>query len=231
MTPATANPPRKWSEALASLIGPQGLLIALIFTFNLFLDQVMTELIQDELMSEMGASAWIWVYGGFTFAAGLLGPLLVSFLALSAWRHQGTSLLQVARQHLGYLVKEEMRVLGKTLLWSLLLIIPGIIRFFQLLFVPYVVLLDGTYQQGEADALKRSWVFVRRVWGRLLGLVLFFGLVWPVAFTSLDEWRSLRDQPLTAFPLVLVDLTVILTFHWLILKSWEKAHEPDVQMV
>ena len=222
---------QNWREAFASFFSKTGLLLIVIFTAFLLLDQITTELIQNELMSPTGTTNWVWVYGGLSFAGSLLGPILVGFLAICAWRFPRESALRVARVHFGFLVKEEMRALGKSMLWGLLLVIPGAIRFFQLIFVSYVVLLDPEYQKGEVDALQRSWVFVRRVWFRLLMLFAFFGLIVPVVMTAFDEWRSFFHQPLFAFLFLWVDLTVLLVFQWLVLKTWEKAHATDVSLV
>jgi hypothetical protein len=226
----STSAPRDWKEAFASLFSTTGLLLTIVFAAGLILDQLLTDLIQDELLNPRGTSNIIWVYGGLSFFTGLLGPILVSFLALCAWRFPGQSIGEVARVHLSYLIREEMRALGKSLLWSLLLIVPGIVRFFQFAFVPYVVLFDRRYQAGDADALKASWRFVKRVWARLLGLCLLFLVVLPLLMTTLDEWRSVWRRPLTAIPLLFVELTLLVMFQWSVLKTWERAHESDVQV-
>ena len=227
----SAPMPRRLREAFAALMGLKGLFILVYFGFSMTLDQTLTGLMESELLNPDGASAIIWAYGGLSFLVGLLTPLVMAFVILSAWRFPHESTFDVAQKHLGYLVKEEMRVMGKSLLWGLLLLIPGLIRFFQCLFVPFVVLLDPQYQKGEVDALQASWVRVKRVWARLLGLFVFFGLIAPLLMTFFDGYRSILEQPLTALPLFLVELTVLIVFQWSVLKTWEKANEPDVSMV
>ena len=227
----TLSRPKNWREAFASFFSKTGLFLVVTFAAFLLLDQVTTELIQDELMSPTGTTNWVWVYGGLSFAGSLLGPIAVGFMAICDWRFPGESPFSVARQHFGYLVKEEMRALGKSMLWGLLFLLPGAIRFFQLIFVSYVVLLDPSYQKGEVDALQRSWLFVRRVWIRLLFLFIFFGLIVPIGMTAFDEWRSFYRRPGFAFLFLWVDLTVLVVFQWLVLKTWEKAHETDVHLV
>lgn len=231
MNQNTLSSPKTFREAIACFFSGTGLLLVLLFAVFLVADQTLTDKIQDELMSAEGTSNWIWVYGGLSFAAGLIGPLLTSFLALCAWRYPEQPLAAVARRSFGYLVREEMRVLGKSLLWGLLFVIPGIVRFFQCSFASYVVLLDPAYQRGEVDALQRSWVFVRKVWPRLLGLLFVFGLVLPLAMTSLDEWRSFSLHLGSATLLMFVELTLVLMFQWQVLKTWEKAHATDLPVV
>ena len=216
-------PARNWKEAIAALFGATGLLLLTVYAAHSFLDQLLTDMIQQELMNPRGTSNWIWVFGGLSFALGLIGPLIVSFLALCAWRFPQVPLGDVARRHFSYLVREEMRVLGSSLLWGILLLIPGIIRFFQCTFVSYVVLLDPDYSLGTTDALQLSQLRVRQVWGRLAILFIIFGAILPLVLTALDEWRSIFQQPLTALPLLLVELTILLLFQWLILRAWEKA--------
>lgn len=231
MNQNSLSQPRTFREAIASFFSTTGLLLLVVFAGFLIADQFLTDKIQDELMSSEGTSNWVWVYGGLSFAVGLIGPVLTSFLALCAWRFPGENLLTVARRSFGYLVREEMRVLGKSLLWGLLFIIPGIVRFFQCSFVSYVVLLDNSYQRGEVDALQRSWVFVKKVWPRLLGLLFVFGLVLPLIMTSFDEWRSFFQNAGSATVLMFVELTFLLIFQWLVLKTWEKANATDVSVV
>jgi len=223
--------PRNLFGAFAALLSTTGFFLVVFFLIETFLDQVLTDAIQTELMNPQGTSNLIWVFGGLSFSLGLVGPVLFSFLALCAWRYPQTSPFEVGRRSFSFLIKEEMRSLGQSLLWGLLLILPGLLRFFQLIFVPYIVLLDPEYQAGTVDALQRSRVQVKRVWGRLLLVFMIFGALIPLGLTSFDEWRSLTHQPLTALPLLFVELTSLLVFQWLVLKLWEKAHEPDVPLV
>ena len=223
--------PQRLSEAFAALISTKGLFLILFFAFTMTADQTLTGLMEQELLNPEGATAMIWVFGALSFALGLLTPLVMVFVILSVWRFPNESLLLIAQKHLGYLAKEEMRVMGKSLLWGLLLIVPGIIRFFQCLFVPFVVLLDPQYQNGQADALQSSWARVRRVWFRLALLFLFFGLGVPLLMTTFDGYRSLIEQPITALPLFFVELTILIVFQWSVLKTWERANEPNVSMV
>lgn len=219
---------QNWKEAFAALFSKTGLSLAAVFTATTLLDQTLSDLVQSELMNPKGTSGLIWVYGILSFITGILGPVAVSFLALCAWRLPSQNIKDAAGAHLSYLIKEEIRVLGKSIVWSLLLIIPGLIRFFLSAFVPYVVMLDQKYQLGQVDALNTSSQFVKKVWGRLLGLFVVFGVLIPLLMTAFDEWRPLLRQPATGMMLLFVELTLLVIFQWLILKTWERAHEPHV---
>lgn len=223
--------PQTWQEAFASLFSTAGLVLTLVSAMSFVFEQILTELLQNEILNPNGTTPFLWVYGGLSFALSLLSPIVMSFLAICAWRCPNQTVGFVARRSFSYLIREEMRSLGKSLAWGLLLILPGLIRFFQLAFVPYVVLLEQGYQEGRIDALELSSKYVRRVWLRLLGLLFFFGLVCPLLFTLLDDWRSILRNPLTAAPLWVAELTIVLIFQWLLLKTWERAHEFDISRV
>lgn len=231
MNQISPSQPRTFPEAIASFFSITGILLLIVFGTGLFMDQYLTEKIQDEIMNPDGTSNWVWIYGGLSFTIGLLAPVLTSFLALCAWRFPEENVVTVAKRSFGFLVREEMRVLGKSLLWGLLFVLPGLIRFFQCAFVSYVVLLDDRYQRGEVDALQRSWVFVKKVWLKLAFLLFVFGIVIPLAMTSFDEWRSFFQHSATASLFMIVELTILLIFQWQVLKTWEKAHATDLPVV
>lgn len=82
------------------------------------------------------------------------------------------------QRSLGFLLKkytvpltlESLRAFVKMLLWTLLLILPGIFQYWRLTLVPYIVILNPNYDEGRLDALKHSHDLIR---GKDLGWVLF----------------------------------------------------------
>ena len=60
------------------------------------------------------------------------------------------------RPYLASFCAEYLRVMGKTLLWGLVLIIPGIVRYIQFGFVPLIVFFLKPYDEGQVDALALS---------------------------------------------------------------------------
>jgi hypothetical protein len=59
---------------------------------------------------------------------------------------------------------EYLRFLAQVLMYGLLLVIPGFVRYWQLIFVPFIALFSRAYRAGNVDALKLSETLTR---GRL----------------------------------------------------------------
>lgn len=198
-----------------------GLALVLVSGFFHFLDKQLVDLTQAELFAQEGASAKLWLYGGLSMMASMLGPLILLTLILSAVA--GKKPMEFAKAHLGYLTKEHLRGFGKVFLWGLLLILPGFWKFLQILFIPFVVALDPRYQRGELDALKESRQVFLQKWGRTLGLFVLFGLVLPMIMTSFDEYRDIMQSPAPWALLVLVDLGLFLSFQYGLLRLWSQT--------
>jgi fumarate reductase subunit C len=78
---------------------------------------------------------------------------------------------------------ENLRALAKMLLWSLLLLLPGLYQLIKLSFVSFVVLFDPKYHSGQVDALAES--------GRLTrGLKRYLCLIFVASFLieMFGEW-------------------------------------------
>ena len=136
------------------------------------LDQWITDHMQAELMSPHGASPTVWLWGISSMALNLVMPLIavVMILAVLA-KNSEISWAKFLWQNLNQNLIEALRSWGKTLSWSFALILPGLIRFFQYLLVPFVVCFDPEYRAGHKDALATSRELSR---GRLPSLVGVF---------------------------------------------------------
>lgn len=66
---------------------------------------------------------------------------------------------------------EYLRMLASSLLWGLLLVIPGFLRYFRLLFTPYVALFARPYREGKVDALRLAAELTK---GRYFKIVLLY---------------------------------------------------------
>jgi len=113
------------------------------------------------------------------------------------------------QKHLAALTLESLRSLAITLLWTLLFIIPGIFKYIRYLFVPYVVVADPVYQEGQRDALEYSDQLAKGIGLPLFVLlVILFGL--EALHGSLIESFPLMENPIPAlasgFVLFLVSL-------------------------
>lgn len=99
-------------------------------------------------------------------------------------------------KHLKHLVIEVLRGMGSIAV-GLLLIIPGLRRLFQYIFIPFVVQFDRDYQQGKVDALERSKQLVTgHLWGisfiylitGTLNMLASFLLMGSNIFVSVISW-------------------------------------------
>ncbi len=106
-----------------------------------------------------------------------------------------------AAVHVKPLAAESLRALAVTILWTLALILPGVVKYLRFFLVPYVVVADPAYQSGEVDALEES---NRLVKGVTLQLFVLVGVL-----AALDGWQSaVRERfPVTGFPLVAIAAT------------------------
>lgn len=76
------------------------------------------------------------------------------------------------KKHFHQSLIEYLRSMISIGLYSLLLVIPGVIRWVQLTFVTLVTAFDSKYQNGKVDALKESSRLVGGAWLPLLFLLL-----------------------------------------------------------
>ncbi|MBX3022254.1 MAG: hypothetical protein KF799_11325 [Bdellovibrionales bacterium] len=98
---------------------------------------------------------------------------------------------------------EYLRLLANVLLYGLLLIIPGFLRYIRLVFVPYVALFARPYRQGQRDCLRLAADLTR---GRYLKLLLIV-----LAFTAVQlgvEFAPLLEPSLHILPMRIVFLGI-----------------------
>lgn len=97
--------------------------------------------------------------------------------------------------YIGSFFAEFLRSLAQILLWGLLLILPGVYRYAQLIFVSWVTLFSKDYRAGKVDALRLSETLAR---GRLLKIFLALGItmLFEVLFDFLPEMvNGLHEYP------------------------------------
>lgn len=194
-----------------------------------FTDQRLIEATQNELASENGAGAKLWLFGGLSMLTSILGPVFSMMMVFFAVRAPKTdSLLAYIGRHLAWLFKEQLRAAGKMILWGLLFLLPGLWKFFEFMMIPFVVCLDPNYQRGEVDALTHSRQVFYRIWGRIILLAMVY-FISSLVLTSVDEYRSFTEHPLTAVLMVVIDLLVFVLFQWVLLRLWEKFSEPALR--
>ncbi len=84
---------------------------------------------------------------------------------------------------------ESLRAFCWILIFLLALVIPGIIKYIRYTFVPYVVLFDKRYQQGEVDALERSSELSRGVGLKLFAVIALFFAISIVLQGVAQSWE------------------------------------------
>jgi hypothetical protein len=87
---------------------------------------------------------------------------------------------------------EYLRMLAQILFFTVLLIIPGLIRYVQLIFVPFVALFSREYRDGKWDAIEASKTLMQGQYARLVGiLILGIGLGLAVEFAPhILDWND-----------------------------------------
>lgn len=78
--------------------------------------------------------------------------------------------------YLGSFFAEYFRALAQELLYTLLLILPGIIRHIRLIYVPYIAIFSKDYRADKIDALQYSIALTKGRGWRIFGAIAFFGL-------------------------------------------------------
>lgn len=202
------------------------------------LDQYINSKIEAILRSPQGLSQTIWLYGAVSIFSSLLFPLIITFFASFA--------LARSIQHVDYgsftpksfesffkdnfelSFLETIRSWGKTFLWTFLFIIPGIIKFFLYIPVPFVVFFSKRYQAGEVDALKLSQKIAKKHWFWLLIYMTMFTFVLPMTLSlGMDQYRVFREYFVYASLLIAIDAVVVIVFHYYILKLILKFIKDD----
>lgn len=198
------------------------LLLFFLTVLATLIDQSITQFMQNEIANPNGASPLIWLFGLMQIISSLLFPLLTGLLIISLFKKE-PSPVRYWQKFFPQSLKEVMRAWGQTMLWSFLLIIPGLIKFVRFLFVPLVVCFDSKYQNGEVDALKRSQEISQ---GRLLSLLLIllaFDAILPLIMSSFDEWSVLWRTPVSALALCFVEMLYNICFIWILWRIYEST--------
>lgn len=198
-----------------------GLPFFILTVIGTSLDQWITWKMESLIASPQGLSAWVWAYGAASMLLSLTYPLLGTLLVLSSVKKE--SLPVFIRRHFKQNLIEEMRAWGQCMLWFVLLILPGLVQFLRLLFVPLVVTLDSAYERGEKDALAESRRLSQGRLLPLLGLFCAFFLIAPGMLTLFDEWRLIWKTPVSALLICFVEMLLNLWFIHLLLHLYRKG--------
>lgn len=188
---------------------------------SLFIEQWLAEAIQDTLSRQSPSNLAIVTLGAVSILHSMIFPLLGTLVVVACI--QGLAPHRVLFRCFQQLFKEEMRVWGKSMLWSYLLLVPGFIKYLQFSFVPFVVMMDAEYEQGLVDALATSQRRSRGLLGKLFLLFIIFSVAWPLLSSSVDEYKIFLKSPVTAFGFAVVDMTLLVIFVLCVYALYRKS--------
>lgn len=171
----------------ARLVPMLGLFIVGTF-LNLYSENSLGSLGQyDESMKlyfQISLGLWEMVEGLFIFL--LLTSAIPEVLNLKSETYLRDPL---TKENISAFFAEYLRMMAQVLLWGLLLIIPGFIRYCRLVFVPYITLFSRSYVSGEVDALELS----DKLTSKLLGTIITFMIVTSLIQITIEFTPHLVD--------------------------------------
>ncbi|MFV8259208.1 hypothetical protein ACNQKP_15480 [Bdellovibrio bacteriovorus] len=190
---------------------------------------------ETALRDPLGVQTQVIYYGFFSILSSVLFPVLLVSIALYALNNLDSTtrtLQDFWDKYLNQMYIETLRAWGKTLQWTLLLIIPGIWKYVELSMVPFVVTSSQAYDEGRIDALKGSAQVVRRRWFVILAILVLFHLFIPGVLTTVfDAYRLIWKTPAQSLLLSALDTYLLLvSTHILfnIFRSEVRRHDAHV---
>lgn len=199
------------------------------------IDQYLNLKMETALRDPLGVQTQVIYYGFFSILSSVLFPVLLVSIALYALNNLDSTtrtLQDFWDKYLNQMYIETLRAWGKTLQWTLLLIIPGIWKYVELSMVPFVVTSSQAYDEGRIDALKGSAQVVRRRWFVILAILVLFHLFIPGVLTTVfDAYRLIWKTPLQSLLLSALDTYLLLvSTHILfnIFRSEVRRHDAHV---
>lgn len=124
------------------------------------------------------------------------------------------------------LTLEGLRVVGKTILWLLLFIFPGLFQAWRLYLVPLIVVLNPQYDEGKVDALRHSHKLIRGrdfVWVPFLVFLAVFDLSYEIFSVAFTVTEPLSQVLVSVFTLPLSLYSFSLLVH--VYEGLEQKHE------
>ncbi len=210
-------------------IGLPLFVLTLIYTS---LDQVLTINTEAAMQSPNGANSLIWLYGFVSLVIGISFPILGVLVVIYGGQNAETSesgLLQYILQHVNQMSIEILRSWGKTLMWSLLFILPGLWKYLEYTMIPFVVTMSKAYERGDEDALVASTHLVRIKLFKIVIILLIFHFIFPSILTVFfDEYRLVWRTPIAALGLTLLDVYLFIFSTQLLMEIFENQNQREV---
>lgn len=162
----------------------------------------------------------------------LLSTIVVLQTVKSTVHGLDIKLVEQIKKHLKYVIIEFWRSLLSIVLWSLLLLIPGIIQALKLYFVTFVVQFDENYQKGQVDALEKSRELMGISFFSSAALIIAVGIIAMAGHLTLDYF-SITESPFGYFGGALLAIFTnlysyifgYLLYEWLVAKGKNNGNE------
>lgn len=176
------------------------------------IDQYTGDRIQSFLSSTEGIHPSLYLFVLISIINSVVFPLVATGLAILAI-NQTTKPSIISQLCLQFeqLFIESLRAWGSIFNWGLFLFVPALFRHLQLIFVPFIVLLDKNYEAGKIDALKQSKNLTNKIIFKVAGIIFLFHLFIPLVFVELfDSYTIIWKTPLAAITLAIIDVYFLL---------------------
>jgi len=163
--------------------------------------------------------------------------LAITDVADSIWRGRlrPVSFQSSLAHHYHQLLIEQVRALA-AVLWRIpLLILPAFGEYIRLVFVPLVVILNGSYEQGETDALQESRALCRgRFWMLTIFMSVSLGTPWFLqSMIHGDSGELLWENPIGVTFSSLMTLFINIfssAFLWAVFRNLYPILKPTPQV-
>lgn len=199
------------------------------------IDQYLNLYIENALQDPMGSQQRVYFFGFLSLISAVIFPTLLVTTALYALNLQigwTQSLGTFLKKNLNQVYIENLRSWGKTLLWALLFILPGIWKYVQYTMVPLVVTSSQKYDAGLEDALAMSSKIVRHNWFKIILVLFVFQILLPLVMASVfSSYRLIWKTPVQSLALSALDTYLLLiSTHllFIIFRNEVRKHDAHV---
>lgn len=161
----------------------------------------------------------IWVWGTLSLLSAIFFPMLFAVLCSFNIVKNPPNLADYFEDNIELSMIETLRSWGKSFLWSLLFILPGIAKFILYTLTPYVVLFSKKYKEGAVDALQYSSLICKNNLSKVNWWLTVFYVFIPIALYAIGEpYRLLREHPFAGTFIVFLKTLAEYGFHYMMLK-------------
>ncbi|QDK37614.1 hypothetical protein DOE51_08465 [Bdellovibrio sp. NC01] len=199
------------------------------------IDQYLNIQVEQALQNPLGAINQVYFFGFLSIISSIIFPVLLittALYAMSKAQQHWENITTFFGRYLNQVFIETLRSWGKILGWSLLFILPGVWKYVELIFVPFVVTSSVSYENGEIDALKASSHVFRRHWFKAIAILFIFHLFIPLILTSIfDSYRLIWKTPIASLALSLLDTYLLLVSTQLLFNVFQsevRKHDSHV---